>query len=224
MRQLADNLWLLHYPLSVLGAELGRNATVIRLASGRTVIHSMAPFTDAHREAIRALGAPGWLLEAMLMHDTYAREGRAAFPDIPFLAPPGFEKTVGFPTQPIAPAPAEWRGELEVLPIEGMPLLREHALLHVPTRTLIVADLVFNFGPEDRGWSWFFHRYIAGLKRYPAMSRPFRLCIRDRPAFRASVDELMARDFDRVIVAHGEVIERDGKALLRRALADAGYG
>ena len=33
---------------------------------------------------------------------------------------------------------------------------------------------------------------------------------------------LLAADFDRIIVGHGRVVERDGKALLRRALEDVG--
>jgi hypothetical protein len=33
---------------------------------------------------------------------------------------------------------------------------------------------------------------------------------------------VLAADFDRIIVGHGRVIERDGKPLLRRALGDAG--
>ena len=101
-------------------------------------------------------------------------------------------------------------------------MLKEHAMLHLPSRTLIVADLVFNFRPEEKGWDRFFHRYLAGFKRYPGMSRVFRLCIKDRAAFRASMAKILEWDFDRIIVGHGEVIENNGKALLRRALADAG--
>ncbi|MDB6119705.1 MAG: hypothetical protein JWO08_3486 [Verrucomicrobiaceae bacterium] len=150
MKQIAENLWLLHYPLSVLGTQHGRNVTVIRLRSGKMIIHSMAPFTAGDLEAIRALGEPAWLVESMLLHDTYARQGRDAFPGLPFLGPPGFSETVGFPTQELALAPAEWQGEVEVLLIDGAPMLKEHAVLHVPSRTLIVADLVFNFSPEEK--------------------------------------------------------------------------
>ncbi|MDB6005903.1 MAG: hypothetical protein JWR15_2890 [Prosthecobacter sp.] len=224
MKQIAENLWLLHYPLSVLGTQHGRNVTVIRLRSGKTILHSMAPFTSADLEAIRALGEPSWLVESMLLHDTYARQGHDAFPSLPFLGPPGFSETVGFPTQELMPSPPEWQGEVEVLPIEGAPMLKEHAVLHMPSRTLIVADMVFNFRPDEKGWDRVFHRYIAGFKRYPGMSRIFRVCIKDRAAFRASVARLMERDFDRIIVGHGEVIESNGKALLQRALADAGMG
>jgi hypothetical protein len=101
--------------------------------------------------------------------------------------------------------------------------LKEHAVVHLPTRTLVVADLIFNFSPQEQGWDRFFHRYIAGFKRYPGMSRIFRLCVGDKPSFEASLAKLMALDFDRIIVGHGEVIESDAKTLLRRGLEDAGF-
>lgn len=222
MKQLDENLWIQSYPLSVLGTAHGRTVTVIRLPSGQLIVHSMAPFTADDVRTIRALGEPAWLVEAMLMHDTYARAGRETFPGIPFHAPEGFEAIVKFPTKPLLPAPAAWSGQVEVLAIAGAPRLNEHVCLHVPSRTLIVADLVLNFSPDETGWDRFFHRFLAGLKRYPAMSRVFRFFIRDQAAFRASMDEVLRRDFDRIIVGHGRVIERDGKSLLTRALADAG--
>lgn len=224
MQTIAENLWLLRYPLSVLGTNHGRNVTVIRLASGRLILHSMAPFTAADISAIRALGEPAWLVEAMLLHDTYAKEGAAAFPGLPFLGPPGFDKVTGLPTLPLLPMPPEWQAEIEVIPLAGAPKLQEHPMLHRPSRTLIVADLVFNFRADETGWNRFFHRYIAGFKRYPGTSRIFKLCVSDRPAFMASINRLLTLDFDRIIVGHGEIIETNGKALLKRAMADAGFG
>ncbi len=222
MIPIADNLWLLQYPLSVLGTQHGRNVTIIRLASGKLIIHSMAPFTAADLAAIRAEGEPAWLVEAMLLHDTYAAEGRKLFPGLPFYGPPGFDKVVKFPTLPLLPPPAEWADEIAIFPLEGVPMVKEHLFLHRPSRTLIVADLVFNFSPEERGWDRFFHRYIAGFKRYPGISRIFRLFVKDKAAFRASLEGILAHDFDRIIVGHGEIIERQAKSLLQRALKDAG--
>jgi hypothetical protein len=224
MRKLADNLWIKTYPLSVLGTSHGRTVTVIRLSSGKLVLHSMAPFSPTDLEEIRALGEPGWLMETMLLHDTYAREGQQRFPNVPFLGPDGFSQIVGFPVLPLLPAPPEWSGELEVVALEGAPKLKEHVAVHRPTRTLIVADLIFNFSSDEQGWVRFFHRYIAGFKRYPGMSRIFRLCVTNKPAFESSLRQIMALDFDRIIVGHGEVIETDGKALLKRGLEDAGFG
>jgi hypothetical protein len=81
-------------------------------------------------------------------------------------------------------------GENEVIALHGAPRLKEHAIVHKPSRTLIVAHLVFNFRADERGWNRFFHRDIAGFKRYLGMSRIFRLCISDRSAFRASLEKI----------------------------------
>jgi hypothetical protein len=221
MRQLADNLWIKRYPLSVLGTDHGRTVTILRLLSGKVIVHSMAPFSPKDLSEIRGVGEPTWLVEAMLLHDTYAREGRAAFPDAIFLAPPGFSDVVDFPTSRLVPPPEEWVNEIEVIELGGAPRLQEHVFIQRPSRTLIVADLVFNFRQDERGWNRLFHRYIAGFKRYPGMSRIFRLFIWDREAFQASLHHILESDFDRVIVGHGEVIESDGKVALRRALMDA---
>ena len=103
-----------------------------------------------------------------------------------------------------------------MIELRGAPRLQEHVFIHRPSRTLIVADLIFNFRQDERGWNRLFHRYIGGFKRYPGMSRIFRLCISDRHAFHASLKQILESDFDRVIVGHGEVIESDGKVALGR--------
>ncbi len=219
---LAENLWLLAYPLKMLGADLRRNVTLIRLRSGKMVIHSTAPFSPEDVSAIRALGEPGWLLDGILRHDTFAKEGRAAFPGLPYLAPEGFSEVVGFPTEPIVPAPVEWGGELLALEIQGAPEARDTALLHIPSRTLILTELVFNFGDEPI-WTELLLRVAVGGKHHPGMSRPVKAGVKDKAAFESSLAMILGWDFDRVIVGHGDVIELDGKAKLRTALEAAGF-
>ena len=220
---LAENLWLLAYPLKMLGADLRRNVTLIRLHSGKVVIHSTAAFTPDDVAEIRALGEPGWLLDGILRHDTFAKEGRAAFPGIPYLAPKGFSEVVGFPTEPIVPAPVEWDGELEALEIQGAPEARDTALLHVPSRTLILTELVFNFGGDEPIWTELLLRVAVGGEHHPGMPRPVKAGVKDEAAFKSSLATILGWDFDRVIVGHGDVIERDGKTKLRAALEAAGF-
>ncbi len=222
MIEVAPNLWVLHYPLSILGTQHGRTVTVIRLATGQLVIHSMAPFSADDVARIHSAGEPAWLVEAMLLHDTYAAEGRAVFPGLPFLGPPGFGEVVKFPVAPLLPAPDEWGAEIRAIRLRGAPKLEEHAFLHVASRTLIVADLVFNFRPDEQGWDRFFHRHLAGFRRYPGMSRIFKWFVADRQAFGESIQEILAWDFDRIIPGHGEIIDTGGKDKLRQAMADAG--
>lgn len=220
---LAENLWLLAYPLKMLGADLRRNVTLIRLRSGKLVIHSTAPFTPEDVAAIRALGEPGWLLDGILRHDTFAEEGRMAFLGVPYLAPEGFSELIGFATTTIVPAPIEWDGELLALEIQGAPEARDTALFHVPSRTLILTELVFNFGSDEPIWTELLLRAAVGGVHHPGMSRPFKAGVKDEAAFRSSLAAILEWDFDRVIVGHGDVIENGGKAKLRAALAAAGF-
>jgi len=222
MHAIAPDLFLLEFPHRILGTRIGRRVTVIRLRSGELVIHSTAPFSPEDLRAIESLGRPAWIVEATRFHDTFARVGRAAFPEARYLAPQGPRDLAGIASDPILPAPPEWSEEIAVLEMEGIPGLREHLFLHRPSRTLIVADLVFNFGPSSTAWTRWFFRWVSGIRRSPGMSRIFLAQIRDRNAFRESARRILEWDFDRLIPAHGDVIESGAKPLLERALADAG--
>ncbi|SDU17794.1 hypothetical protein SAMN05444156_2431 [Verrucomicrobium sp. GAS474] len=219
MKAIAENLWIEHFDLNVLGGHLGRVVTVIRLKTGELIIHSTAPFSRAHVAEIEALGRPSWLVDSMLRHDTFAKEGRAAFPYLPYLAPEGFAEAAHVNARPLLPPPAAWRGEVEVLLIEGMPKAKEHVFLHIPSRTLIVADLVFNFGPSS-GWTHFLREKVVGIHDHPDVARNLPGQIEDRAAFDRSVRRMLEWDFDRIIAGHNEVVETGGKEGLRRALAN----
>jgi hypothetical protein len=223
MIELAKNIWVLPYSLTLFGADLRRMVTVIRLHTGELVIHSTGPFTPEDVAKIIGLGKPGWLLDVMLRHDTFAKHGHQAFPDIPFLAPTGFSEVVGFSTEPLIPAPAAWGDELEVLPLEGIPTMQEHLVFHRTSRTLIVADLLFNFGPDTSAWTRFLILCAIGSRHHPGMSRPFRMAVKDKAAFQRSIATLVKWDFDRIIVGHGEIIATDGKGQLAGALKEAGF-
>ncbi len=223
MKPIAENLWTLHYKLPLLGEYLGRNVTVIRLSSGDLVIHSTGPFTPEVVAAIKAVGRPAYLVEAYLAHDTFAKEGRAAFPDIPYLAPEGFSEAVGFPTETLHLAPEAWAGELEALELAGKTKAREFVFFHRPSRTLIVTDLVFNVEDDAPLGVKVASLPLVGFQHSPGVPRPEKMQVEDEDAFGGSLDTMMSWDFDRVIVGHGEPIETGGKARLLEAFKAAGF-
>jgi hypothetical protein len=205
----------------VLGIDFKRNVTLLRLSDGRVVVHSTAAFTGEDVAAMRGFGEPAWLVEATLMHDTFAKEGRAALSDLPYLAPMGFTELTGIPTAPLFPAPAEWAGEIDLVPIAGMKK-NEHALFHRRSRTLVVADLFFSMPPETKGWPRFFARHFMRLPRLFGISALFRLVIADRTAFEGSLKELLKLEFDHLVVAHWEPLVKDAKRTVEQAVRDFG--
>ena len=111
----------------------------------------------------------------MLRHDTFAKRGREAFPDAAYLAPEGFSRLVGFRPGRCCRRPPEWGGEMEVVRLEGVPSMEEHAVFHRSSRTLIVADLLFNFGPDAPAWTRLLMRLAVGRKHDPGMARSMRM-------------------------------------------------
>ena len=103
MKKLAENLWVLPYSLRLFGGDLRRVVTIVRLRSGELVIHSTGPFTPGDVTAILRLGKPGWLPDAMLRHDTFAKQGREAFPRIPFSSPGGLYRSGRLPDRTAHP-------------------------------------------------------------------------------------------------------------------------
>jgi len=221
-REIAPGVVLMQYPLRAFGIDFRRCVTLLRLADGRVAIHSSAPFTAEDVAAIRRFGVPSWLVEATLMHDTFARLVSAVFPDLPYLAPEGFTKPSGVPTQPLCPPPSDWAGEIEVLKVEGLRKINEHALFHRASRTLVLADLLFHFPTDSRGWPRFFARHIMRLPRLSGISAFFRLMIRDRKAFALSMKKMLDWDFEHIVVGHGEPIQNDAKKIVARILRDPG--
>jgi len=100
----------------------------------------------------------------------------------------------------------------------GSPKLDEYLFIHRPSRTLVVTDWFFHF-PEHP--QWFTRTYLKLSKAYgkPAQTMLTRSYITDRAEARATREKLLALEFDRMIVTHGEVLETGAKAAVRDALA-----
>jgi hypothetical protein len=77
-----------------------------------------------------------------------------------------------------------------------------------------MCDLAFNFGPRSPAPTRILMKLLRSYGRFgPSTLDP--LLIRDRRAARESLERILAWDFDRVIVAHGDVLDHGGHDLLR---------
>lgn len=217
-----DGCWSLWFPLRFFGMELGRRVGVFRISGERLVIHSTGPFTPEQVESVRALGTPAILMDGTTMHDTFSREGRAAFPEARYLVPEGFpRRAAGEAAGSLSELGALTGGEMESVRLRGLRALTEYACFHHASRTLVLCDLLFNL-VEVSGWTRVSMRHLLGVKQWPAIDRPMRWAVRDGEAFAASIRKIFEWDFDRIVVAHGAIIENGGKAIFREALGQAG--
>lgn len=220
MRQVAEDLWVVQRPLRFGGLPLGTRMTVVRAPDGGLFLHSPVALDDALREALLAIGTPRWAVAPNRFHHLYIGQYRDAFPEIELFAAPGLpEKRPDLRFDAVlgeGPPPA-WAEHLDAECFAGFPMTNEVVFHHRASRTLLLCDLAFNLGREAPLATRLAFRVLGGYGRLsPTLLE--KVMIRDREAARASMERILAWDFDRVVVTHGDVLETGGREALR-----AGY-
>jgi hypothetical protein len=219
LRALALDLWVAERPLRFLGMELGTRMTVLRLADGGLLLHSPVRLEPRLRAELDALGPVRTLVAPNRFHHLFVADYFAAYPDASGYAAPGLDQKrsdLRFHDVLDDEPPPLWAGQLDQLVFRAMPILNEVVFFHPATRTLIITDLVFNVQRAES----LIDRVLLqldGVYRRVALGRVERLFIRDKRAARASIDRMLAWDFDRLVLAHGDVLERGGRDALRAA-------
>jgi len=217
LRQLAENLWVTERPQSFYTLPVGARMTVVRLSGERLLLHSPVALDPELRQQLDALGRVCFAVAPNRLHHLYAGEVARFYPGTRLWLAPGLERKrpdLVFEAVLTDQPPEEWRGEVEQVFFRGRPFENEVAFYHRASRTLMLCDLAFNFGPSAAPRT---RRLMKLLRSYGRLgpTRLDPLLIRDRRAARESLERILGWDFDRVIVAHGDVQEEGGKELLR---------
>jgi len=220
LRKLAENLWVVERPQSFYGLPVGTRMTVIRLVGGRLLLHSPVAIDRDLRGQLDSLGQVCFVVAPNRVHHLYAGDVAEIYPGARLWVAPGLERKrpdLVFEAVLTDEAPAEWREEVDQVFFRGRPYENEVAFFHRMSRTLVLCDLAFNFGPSAAAPT----RLLMKLLRSYGHLGPSKLdplLIRDHGAACESLEQILRWDFDRVIVAHGDVLEQGGHEIL-----SAGY-
>jgi hypothetical protein len=193
--------------------------TALPLEDGSVALVSPIAIDDATARVIEARGPVGAIVAPNLLHHVFLRAAAARWPGARILAPEGLgakEPAVRIDAV-LGEDPAALGPSVQLVPIEGAPAIREVAIFHRPSKTLVVTDLVFNIR-RPRGVLTPIVLRVVGAHDRLAQSRAFRFMVKDRRAAAASCERLVSLDFDRLVVAHGDVIDSGGREALAAAL------
>lgn len=216
MEKIVDGIWAAERDFRLPGGVIFRSRmTAIDTGGGELLLYSPVELSDEDLTQLRAAGDVRWIMAPNDLHQEDLGWMAEKFPEARVAATESVQARN--PGLNFAEFVDGWGG-LRRVTLGGAPRLNETVLVHEATESLICADIVFNINEVPNFLTSLVLRMV-GCHRCFAQSRSMRyLFVKDRAAFGASVSALMAHDFDRIIMCHGDVVEEGGHALLEREL------
>ena len=220
----ATGLWTVDAPLRVGGLPMGTRTTLIRCASGGLFMHSPGPLSGDVREGIEALGDVETIVAPNCFHHFFVEENVRTWPNAKVYLAPGLRERK--PKLPAAEdlssdaVPAAFARDLEMHIVAGAPRMGEVVFFHGQSRTLLLTDLAFNVRSAEGAIARLGLKLFGVYGRFGSSRLEKRVLFRDRKAVRASLDHILAWDFDRIVVTHGEIVESGGRGLFLEAFQD----
>ena len=222
LHQLADDLWAATGRVRFVGQWVPTRMLVIRLPNGGLWLHSPIALGREIVGEVGSLGRVGHLVGSSKYHHLWLADWARHYPDAKVHGAPGLPEKrpdISFHQVLGDEAPAEWSGVLDQIVFGGLPIFNEVIFLHRPSRSLIVTDLVFNVYEADGVLAPVVLRLNGMWKRF-GPSRALRLMMsRRRQRAEADLKRIQEWSYDRVIMAHGRVLESGGREAMERAFA-----
>jgi hypothetical protein len=225
LKEVDIDVWVAEQPFRYLGLGVGNRMTVIRLANRELAVISPIQSSDRLVSQLDELGVVKYIIAPNLYHYLFAANFKSIYPQATFWAAPGL--TIKKPDLPIDQTIKGNKGELlpgldfilfdglRVLSLTGIDSLNECVFFHSDSRTLILTDTAFNFDESFPILTRFSARVLGGYKQL-SLSILERLATTEKERVRKSFEQVMLWDFERVNMAHGSIIERNGKEQFKK--------
>lgn len=218
-------IWLVDYPVRYAASRFNARMTILRLAGGSLILHSPCAITPELKTGIEALGPVGWIVAPGTFHHLHVAAAQAAFPAAKTLICPGVEKKQpGLRYDGLLgdTPPADWGEEIDTAFVPGNRIITEVLFLHRASRTLIVTDLIELIGDNTKGvdrvlrlwWKW-----LTFMWNKPRPAPEYTMGWRDRKAAGQVLTRVLDWDFDKIVLAHGDLVTDRAKEVAREAWA-----
>jgi len=217
-----NQIWTCDYPVQLAICRFNARMSVIRLANGQLILHSPCEIDAAMAAALSKLGPVGYIVAPGSLHHLHVANAQRHYPDAMTYICPGVERRapgLRFDGMLGLRSPAEWTDTIDQVLIQGSRYVTEVAMLHKPTRTMLLVDAIEYFTDGTAGVSWQLKAWWRLLRMWnkPKPAPEYWLGWKDKVAAKASLEEILEWDFDKIILSHGDNILENARETARRA-------
>ena len=210
LKLISKDLWCLEGKEGKGPFKFDIRMTVLRLQSGGLLLHSPVAIDDKVKDELNQLGMVEHIVAPNCFHHLHASRANQLFPDAKLWASPGLQykrDDINFDAV-INEQQPDWGNTVEFLYIAGMPVLNEVVFFHKPSRSLICSDFVFNIQSGSNVLIRTLWR-LFGVWKTLGQSRSWRFMVKNREEVTSSINSILQWKFERVIMAHGDIVECD---------------
>jgi hypothetical protein len=207
--------------IAMLGFHYPTRMVVIRLHDGQLFIWSPVALTSPLRSAVDLLGPVRHIVAPNSLHDSFIADWASAYPHAQLYATPELRQKrpdLNFDAElEDAPSPL-WEQEIDQVIMRGNRITSEVVFFHRKSATVIFTDLLQQFPKRwFKGWRALIANLDLMTGAEPSVPRKFRTAFADRRAARASLKRILSWPAEKVLMAHGTPVTRDGRDFVRRA-------
>ena len=221
LEQVSPSIWTVTDQLAMPGKIIFPiRMNIIRLQENRLMLHSPIEINDQLAEEIEKLGQVSWLVGPNNLHHLFLEIAIRRWPEARVIAAPGLsakQPDLEIHQSLTDQTPSEWRDELDLLFIEGIPFADETVFYHRKDKVLMLTDLIFNMHDAPNFRTRLLLKCVGAWQKV-GQSRLLKMMVKDRKAAGASTRKLFDWDFEKVLMAHGAVVDNEPQKQLRPAL------
>jgi len=219
-----DQIWILEYPVRYAGIDLYGRMTLIKLDNGDLIVHDPCRIDESTKREIDAIGPVRYILAPGSYHHLFVTDFQQQYPDAETFLCPGLERKrpdIRFDWILGNRPDHRWGGVLEQVVVQGPKYIWEVAFFHKPSRTLILVDLLENIGDDYRHPAGitlrFWWKLVFRMWNTPKAAPEYQIGWGNREIVRGSLNRILGWNADRIILAHGELMEGNVNEVLRAA-------
>ncbi|KAJ9121213.1 hypothetical protein QFC24_004888 [Naganishia onofrii] len=231
IRQLDEYITVFDIPFSRFGIlPIGNRSTAVKLKDSRVLVVVSSPCDEPTKAKLAELGQVSYLIAPDLEHTMRISDFHRTYPEAKCIGPAGVtEKKPDIKWEGVMGEGGESKvyGFEDEIKLQFLPghVNKELAVLHIPSRTLIQADLIFNLpcteqyakaSTDGRAFwplSMIQSKAVAGHPFIPTMTT------KDKVAMARDVAVINGWDFDRMIPCHGNIIPTHAKEIWLKAFS-----
>ncbi|MGF1701280.1 DUF4336 domain-containing protein [Photobacterium makurazakiensis] len=225
MIKISNNLWVFDgKSVTFMMLPFSTRMTVVKLADSTLWVHSPIELTEAMRSQVDSLGKVQYLIAPNHLHHLFLKEWQDAYPAAQTYGTREVMKKrndLRFTSELTSEIPYPWEAEIDMLLFTGSKLMEEAVFFHRESKSLILTDLIENFPPTDfTQIQRLFAKFTGILSPNGKTPIDWRMSFMFHKAeAKQHYLQMVKWEPQQIIMAHGEIVDSDTLAFLRRSFA-----